>query len=448
MIAGEGLQGRFFSFTTVYLFIGEYKYWFMTPHDEIDLDSTEDDYVLNRARLYRDRRDFLIQPGDTGRREDYPGAPRQASASNLPKSLQGATQVTAKANPIDDEMTDVLDRCRGSMVGLAVGNLMGVCQEGMSRHQLLCRYPGGIREIEALPGYPDDDDLAQAVILADACLAADHLEVEDLARRFWAWGEENGLGMGGLTRRALTHFGGALPQQARGTETRPRQPEGCPAHSAAREAWEESGRCAAGNGAVMRCAPVAVRWMHSELALVLNTVVSAVATHYDPRCVWSSVVVNLCIAALLRGSRLGAEDLLSRAGSAIENVSAVLVAFGVAGHSAGVPRRVRQAMDLGAAVDPAGLQLDGGTIGYTLKTMRVALWCAWHAEDFEEALIDVVSEGGDTDTNGAVAGAVLGARFGAAAIPRRWRERTTKLRHGRTPLEEWADRLSEAANPA
>ena len=31
-----------------------------------------DDYVLNRARLYRDRRDFVIQPGDTGKLEDYP----------------------------------------------------------------------------------------------------------------------------------------------------------------------------------------------------------------------------------------------------------------------------------------------------------------------------------------------------------------------------------------
>ena len=79
MRAGEGLQGRFFNFTTIYLFVGDYKYWFMTPHDQIDLDATDDDFVLNRARLYRDRRDFVIQPGDTGRREDYPGPPPPAS---------------------------------------------------------------------------------------------------------------------------------------------------------------------------------------------------------------------------------------------------------------------------------------------------------------------------------------------------------------------------------
>ena len=72
MKAGEGLVGRFFSTTPTYLFIGDYKYWFMTHHDVIDLDQDDTEHVLNRVRLYRDRRDFVIQPGDTGKREDYP----------------------------------------------------------------------------------------------------------------------------------------------------------------------------------------------------------------------------------------------------------------------------------------------------------------------------------------------------------------------------------------
>ena len=63
MCTGEGLQGRFFKFSTTYLFVGDYRYWFMTPHAQIDLDATEEDFVLNRVRLYRDRRDFLIQQG-------------------------------------------------------------------------------------------------------------------------------------------------------------------------------------------------------------------------------------------------------------------------------------------------------------------------------------------------------------------------------------------------
>ena len=63
---GEGIEGRFFSKSFTYLFIGDHKYWTYTPCLEIDLESTADDFVLNRARLYRDRRDFIIKQGDKG----------------------------------------------------------------------------------------------------------------------------------------------------------------------------------------------------------------------------------------------------------------------------------------------------------------------------------------------------------------------------------------------
>ena len=61
---GEGVECSFFHQTRPYLFLGGYKYWTMTECGDIDLD--EEDDVLNRAPLYRDRRDFAIVPGDTG----------------------------------------------------------------------------------------------------------------------------------------------------------------------------------------------------------------------------------------------------------------------------------------------------------------------------------------------------------------------------------------------
>ena len=70
--AGEGVACRFFLMNNTYLFIGEYKYWLMVHWNDIKPDG---DYVLNRDRLYRDRRDFVIQPGDTGKPEDYPVNP-------------------------------------------------------------------------------------------------------------------------------------------------------------------------------------------------------------------------------------------------------------------------------------------------------------------------------------------------------------------------------------
>ena len=70
--AGEGVASQFFRMKNTYLFIGEYKYWLMTDYNEIDPYNDDGDYVLNRAKLYRDRRDFIIQPGDSGKPDDYP----------------------------------------------------------------------------------------------------------------------------------------------------------------------------------------------------------------------------------------------------------------------------------------------------------------------------------------------------------------------------------------
>ena len=79
ILDGEAFNGYFFRRPTVYLFVGDYKYWFMSDADTIKgvLDDADDEreVVLNRARLYHDRRDFYIQDGDTGMRDDYPGPP-------------------------------------------------------------------------------------------------------------------------------------------------------------------------------------------------------------------------------------------------------------------------------------------------------------------------------------------------------------------------------------
>ena len=69
---GEGVECRFFGQRRKYLFLGDYKYWTMTNCSDINFKI--EDYVLNRALLYRDRRDFLAQHG--GRRSDCGRAPR------------------------------------------------------------------------------------------------------------------------------------------------------------------------------------------------------------------------------------------------------------------------------------------------------------------------------------------------------------------------------------
>ena len=63
---------------------------------------------------------------------------------------------------------DATERARGLMVGIAAGNLLGIVQEGWSKQSIAESYPSGVREIAAAGGYPDDDDLAQAIVVAEA----------------------------------------------------------------------------------------------------------------------------------------------------------------------------------------------------------------------------------------------------------------------------------------
>ena len=81
--AGEGVACRFFSMNNTHLFIGDHKYWLMEHWDELEPRATTSS--INRARLYRDRRDFVIQPGDTGRPEDYPANPAHIGSVSDPQ---------------------------------------------------------------------------------------------------------------------------------------------------------------------------------------------------------------------------------------------------------------------------------------------------------------------------------------------------------------------------
>ncbi|HET9252062.1 MAG TPA: ADP-ribosylglycohydrolase family protein [Candidatus Eisenbacteria bacterium] len=302
-------------------------------------------------------------------------------------------------------MSTTRDRYRGALLGLAVGNALGLPVEFWPSAEIRRRYPDGVREIDAAElRLPWDDDLAQAAILAEAILEHDTLRHDDLARRLLEWDESNGRGMGNQTRAVIN----ALRQ-------------GIAPSEAARLVWERDGGNPAGNGAVMRCAPVALRWRADRARLLDETEHSVQVTHYDPRCAWSAYAVNLAVAAALDGRTASLEEIalaLEHVNASPNTVIAVRSASG---------RRLEH------------LSLDGSAIGFTLKTMQAGLWCLENAASFEESLVEVVRAGGDTDTNGAVAGAVLGALLGAGAIPERW---TAKIRR-RDHLVALADGLLE-----
>lgn len=333
------------------------------------------------------------------------------------------------------------DRARGLMAGIAVGNLLGIAMEGWPQARIARVFPAGVRDIVAKPGYPDDDDLAQAIDIAEAATGAGGLDIDDLGRRFWAWSEANGAGIGNLTADVLTLYGGGHPQRLARNRTSGtvRTPKGMPIAEASRRAWDGH---RAGNGALMRCAPLAIRWHDDPHRLVRESVLSAVPTHWDRRCGWSCALANLAMAAALRGEMLPPDALLQ---AAQDGMAASLPALRVYGYVAAMPSQVSDAVALAARAALDELRFDGPDMGYTLLALQAALICYWRANDFESGLRRVVEAGGDTDTNGAIVGGVLGARFGLTAIPERWRRCTAEIRAGRTPIAAYADRLAALA---
>ena len=63
---------------------------------------------------------------------------------------------------------------------------------------------------------------------------------------------------------------------------------------------------------------------------------------------------------------------------------------------------------------------DGKSSGYVVETLRTVFDAFFSTDNFEDCVVKTVNRGGDADTTGSIAGAIAGARYGLAAIPRRW----------------------------
>ena len=325
------------------------------------------------------------------------------------------TRFLTEAGSGAPDMEQVRDRARGVMLGVAVGNLLGLPLESRTRQQIREHYPNGVTEIRVEEmARPMDDDLAQAVELAEALLESGDL-TERFAARLIHWRRVNGRGMGRLTRQSIAQL-----------EDKVRPP------SAAYAVYRAKG-CIASNGGIMRCAPVAVaRWRQPQL-LARETADTCAVTHYAPACQWSCVIINSVVSVLLAGGPLDLGKLLAAAKvDGCPDLVSLAQNSGVTSNILADAIRKRP-----APRDTNWMQGKRGTNGHTLLTMQAGLWAATTPLNFEDALVALVSSGGDTDTNGALAGAVLGARHGASAIPLRW----VTLVAQRERLVSLADRL-------
>jgi len=298
---------------------------------------------------------------------------------------------------------DLRERLVGCVLGLALGDALGAPFESRRREDIPDPVPAfELAWMDRPPG-TWTDDTAMARNLWRSLAVNGNLDTADLLRRHLDWLATDPPDVGALTRAVLRRIRDGVPDAAE------------------RYVTERGPEVSAGNGSVMYCAPLgAFRAARPELLPDEAPALSAI-THRDERCRTACLAVTLAAAALVRGEepRKSAEDAM---GAVLDREGGEELEFLVA--EAGRARRI-----------------DGPDMGFALFTAGIGLQVAAGARDFEEGLRHVVALGGDTDTNCAVAGALLGALHGRHALPSRWLEKLAE----RDAIEEEAEALADAA---
>lgn len=278
-----------------------------------------------------------------------------------------------------------LQRAIGALVGSAVGDALGAPFEFQSPGLYRTTYPErvltGIGEMRGGGGFdwkPGEftDDTQMAIALAESLVAKGGFDANDLWRRWRAWaGTAKDVGM--QTRQVLAEESHA---------------------GAARRVHERSGGRSAGNGSVMRNTPVALWTANRRLDDLIDLAGrQASLTHHDPHNAFGAAIHGAMIRAGIHG-----EDVFD----AIDVVLSMLPS---------------EAEDRWGPLLAPDWQPDTDAANGTVwACLAEAVWAVRRAATFEEAVVNAVDLGRDTDTVACVAGGIAGARFGVQSIPSRW----------------------------
>ena len=289
------------------------------------------------------------------------------------------------------------DKIYGTIFGQAIGDALGLGTEFMSKTEVREKYPDGLKEYSQIirdyhrakfqPGsWSDDTDMM--LCIANAIIEDKGINLHTIARNFKQWvyaPETRGVGQTILKVLSIAEY-----------VEKP--------HQVAELIWRMTRTKNAANGSVMRTAIIGLK--KENVAQTAEEVCKL--THFDPRCVGSCVIVSEIINHLIWHDEQLSYSQIMTIGNKYD-------------------KSIAEYIDKAYYNGIESLELDEpSSIGYTLKALGSALWCLFHVNEFEEGLLRVVNEGGDADTNAAVACAMLGAKFGYTSIPQKYTDGLTR----------------------
>jgi len=277
----------------------------------------------------------------------------------------------------------ILDRAQGCLLGQFAGDALGSLVEFQAPEQIRRAYPAGLREIadggtwDTIAGQPTDDS-EMALMLARALVDQGGYDREAARQAYIDWLESGPFDCGYTVASGL-HGNHNPDSQA--------------------------------NGALMRVSPLGIFGAKYGLNPVADWACQdAAITHIHPVCQDANALFAMAIAHAVRSgcsARAVYERILTWAGEM--QVDASLYAAVVGAEEAPPANYISQA-------------------GWALIALQNALWQLVNAKNLEEAVIDTVMRGGDTDTNAAITGALLGAVQGRRAIPDQWEKAVLNCR--------------------
>jgi ADP-ribosyl-[dinitrogen reductase] hydrolase len=318
------------------------------------------------------------------------------------------SEAVAALDPPPRLSTVSFDRVEGILLGLAVGDALGNTSEGMNPRQRRASYgeiddylPNWYANNQQI-GLPSDD--TQLAFWTLECLLRDGRVIpEHLARTF---ASREIFGIGQTVRGFVEAFHQGRP-------------------------WFEAAQPSAGNGAVMRIAPVVLPYLQNpSRALWMDAVLAGAVTHNDTSSISACVaLVGLIWDALRMTSAPSPEwwiDEYCTRARPLEGDRPLRARcphfqfYGPVWRL--VDLEVRRALKENLDVIDACERWDSGA--YLLETIPAVIYIlARHGTDARQAILRAVNDTQDNDTIAAIVGAVVGALHGRKALPTRWTAR-------------------------